>query len=264
MATAASAAETTPSTGTTTTTDTTTTAPATTTTTTPTSNATANFVGNQNGYTFPTPAYWDSRVTNTELNADQLKALNESGVYRADFTYTPEFAAPNGSLDPVKFASIRGYERTVWDSITNKDTLGTVLNQTGDIVYVLEPVTANPFTNAADMERFSNLLQGVRSGVSTNFSTTVNPTLPTNPSTTVPVGTDTPVVGVDTGKVVANPTPVILITGTTPFYDAPNGKTLGYLQSQKVDTTGNGSMAPAAGQWVEIYTWIGKGWILVK
>ncbi len=235
--------------------------------------ASASFVGNQNGFSFPIPAYWDSRVKNTEYTAEQLRSAGESGVYKVDFTYTPEVAAPNGSTDAVKFATIRGYEKTAWDAISNKAALGTVLNNTGSVIYVLEGVTANPFSNPNDMERFSNLLQGVRSGISSNFSTVVvptvpgtptNPTTPTTPGTEVPVGTDGPLVPNDPSKVSTNPTPNIELTSMTPFYKSPGGTMIGYLGPQKLDTTGNGTTDPASGQWVEIYTWMGLAWIVVE
>ncbi|WP_172196999.1 hypothetical protein [Saccharibacillus qingshengii] len=263
MATAVSAAETT--TGSVTNAPT---APATTT------SATANFVGNQNGFSFPIPAYWDARVKNTEFTADQLKAKGENGVYLINFTYTPEMAAPNGSLEPVKFASIRGYDRTAWDAISNKDVLGKVLNTTGNVVYVLESVTANPFSNASDMERFSNLLQGVRSGVSSNFTTMVvptvpgtptTPTTPATPGTEVPVDPNAPLVPTnDPSKYSDTPTPTIDLTTMTPFYKSPGGTMIGYLGPQKLDTTGNGTTDPASGQWVEIYTWMGLAWIVIE
>ncbi|WP_143536186.1 hypothetical protein [Saccharibacillus sp. O23] len=254
FATAASAAETTPTTTPTTTPATTETAP----TTTPTAPATVvststttKFVGNDKGFSFTNPTTWNERVKSQEYTGQALKDMGESGVYLVNFTYTPN----DTNAAPVTFASIRGYDSGVWNSIANKDALGKPLNETGSVIYVLSPAANNPFTSGTDMETFNTLLQGVNSGVLQDF--TINPVMST--------GEKGPLVVVnDPSKISDNPTPTINLTSMTPFYKSPGGTMIGYLGPQKLDTTGNGKTDPASGQWVEIYTWMGLAWIVVE
>lgn len=65
-------------------------------------------------------------------------------------------------------------------------------------------------------------------------------------------------------EVVLNPTKIIELTSKTYFYDAPNGKIIGALAPQKVNTTRTNSQEVVEGEWVEIYTWLGAAWIYVK
>ncbi|MFI2858016.1 hypothetical protein ACH6EH_12895 [Paenibacillus sp. JSM ZJ436] len=62
-------------------------------------------------------------------------------------------------------------------------------------------------------------------------------------------------------EVVLNPTEIINLMKRTYFYDMPNGKVIGALAPQMVDTTGNERQMLWTGEWVEIYTWLGKAWI---
>jgi len=73
--------------------------------------------------------------------------------------------------------------------------------------------------------------------------------------------TDEPIIKPD--EVVLNPTPIHELTKVTYFYNAPNGKKVGALAPQKVDTTGNRIEDARGGEWVEIYTWLGTAWIYV-
>lgn len=81
----------------------------------------------------------------------------------------------------------------------------------------------------------------------------------TNTPTTPVV--DEPVIKAD--EVVLNPTKVIQLTKITYFYDMPNGKIIGSLSPQKVDTTTTSAQTVLDGEWVEIYTWLGTAWIYV-
>ncbi|NGZ77868.1 hypothetical protein [Saccharibacillus alkalitolerans] len=277
MATAASAAETT--TGTVTNANTTTNPVDATPTQTPATNATVTgstysgtavkFVSANRGFSFTQPAVWGTDVATQEYTAEQLSDMGETGVYLVRFTYTPTGTTATGeAMKPVTIATIRGYDRTAWNSMTNQAALGTALNQDGTTVYVLSPVTSNPFTNQADKERFQSLIDNVRTGITGTFTTTVptttTPTTPTAPPA-VPVGSDTALIPTnDPSKVSVNPTPTIELTSMTPFYKSPGGTMIGYLGPQKLDTTGNGTTDPATGQWVEIYTWMGMAWIVVE
>lgn len=80
----------------------------------------------------------------------------------------------------------------------------------------------------------------------------------TTPTVTV---TDEPII--KASEVVLNPTQIIQLTERTYFYDMPNGKIIGALAPQKVDTTTTSSQAVLDGKWVEIYTWLGPAWIYV-
>ncbi|CAM3636044.1 MULTISPECIES: hypothetical protein [Saccharibacillus] len=245
MATAASAAETTPATTTTpaTVTDTTYTAPVTGTTS-------SKFTASKNAFSFTNPTAWNERVKSQEFDAAALQARGEAGVYLVEFTYTPT----DSNATPVVFASIRGYDSGVWNSMTNKDAMGKALNTSGGVTYVLSSSASNPFTAAADVNAFNTLLQSISSGALPNFM--VNPTTGMMPGS--------PVIANDPSKVSVNPTPTIQLTGMTPFYKSPGGTMIGYLGPQKLDTTGKGQTDPASGQWVEIYTWMGMAWIVVE
>lgn len=217
----------------------------------------SNFIGNNRGFSIPRPTGWDGSVNTQEYTAAQLQTMGENGVYLVNFTYTPETADANGMKTPVTFASIRGYDKAAWDAMPNKDQMGTQLNDNGDVIYVLKPVTEAQFSNAADLERFNALAQGLTNTTS-GFTTTV----PAAPSTTTIQG-GIPVTS-DPSKISTNPTPNIELTSMTPFYKSPGGTMIGYLGPQKLDTTGNGQTDPASGQWVEIYTWMGLAWIVVE
>ncbi|MEC0125937.1 hypothetical protein [Paenibacillus pabuli] len=72
---------------------------------------------------------------------------------------------------------------------------------------------------------------------------------------------DEPVV--KAGDEVLVPTMLLNLLERTWFYDAPNGKTIGALSSQVIDTTGEVVDGFDGGQWVQVYTWKGKAWIHV-
>lgn len=60
---------------------------------------------------------------------------------------------------------------------------------------------------------------------------------------------------VNIGDTIIAPTPIEL-TKTAEFFAAPGGKSWGELAPQFVHPTGE-----TQGDWVEIYTWLGKAWL---
>ncbi|ANA79482.1 hypothetical protein PVOR_30063 [Paenibacillus vortex V453] len=77
-----------------------------------------------------------------------------------------------------------------------------------------------------------------------------------------PISVEEPIIKPE--EVVLVPTPMIELTERTYFYNAPNGQKLGALGAQKIDTTGNRQDVVFGGEWVEVYTWLGKAWIYVE
>ncbi|MFX3648145.1 MAG: hypothetical protein ACE3K2_21665 [Paenibacillus sp.] len=65
------------------------------------------------------------------------------------------------------------------------------------------------------------------------------------------------------GDEVLAPTMLLNLLERTWFYDAPNGKPIGALSSQVIDTTGEVVDGFDGGEWVQVYTWKGKAWIHV-
>lgn len=65
------------------------------------------------------------------------------------------------------------------------------------------------------------------------------------------------------GDEVLMPTMLLNLLERTWFYDAPNGKPIGALSAQVVDTTGEIVDGFDGGEWVQVYTWKGKAWIHV-
>lgn len=84
----------------------------------------------------------------------------------------------------------------------------------------------------------------------------------TDTSGGLPILTDEPVI--KPHEVVLVPTPMIELTKVTYFYNAPNGEKLGALAPQKIDTTDVRYDVVNGGEWVEVYTWLGKAWIYVE
>lgn len=96
------------------------------------------------------------------------------------------------------------------------------------------------------------------------------------PTTTTATGVTTSVYGEDKGllistpiitaeDVVTFPKEPVQLQKTTFIFSSPDGKRVGALSAQKVSTTGNKVTANQnAGTWVEVYTWLGTSWILVK
>ncbi|MEK3733447.1 MULTISPECIES: hypothetical protein [Paenibacillus] len=62
--------------------------------------------------------------------------------------------------------------------------------------------------------------------------------------------------------VVLFPSEDVILTEVAYFYNTPNGVKIGALAPQKVKTTGE-RITVAGGEWVEIYTWLGKAWLFV-
>ncbi|PYE45808.1 hypothetical protein HUB98_12685 [Paenibacillus barcinonensis] len=65
------------------------------------------------------------------------------------------------------------------------------------------------------------------------------------------------------GDEVVMPTMLLNLLERTWFYDAPNGKPIGALGAQVIDTTGEVVDGFDGGEWVQVYTWKGKAWIHV-
>jgi len=65
------------------------------------------------------------------------------------------------------------------------------------------------------------------------------------------------------GDEVLVPTMLLNLLERTWFYDAPNGKPIGALGAQVIDTTGEVVDGFDGGEWVQVYTWKGKAWIHV-
>ncbi|MDR9857073.1 hypothetical protein RJP21_26100 [Paenibacillus sp. VCA1] len=56
----------------------------------------------------------------------------------------------------------------------------------------------------------------------------------------------------------------IVISAITPFCESPNGKIMNFLSPQVVFSTGShASDVNGDGEWIEIYTWLGKAWVHV-
>ncbi|OZB90462.1 hypothetical protein [Paenibacillus sp. XY044] len=68
---------------------------------------------------------------------------------------------------------------------------------------------------------------------------------------------------ISAGEEVTQPTVPLILTVNTPFYFEPGGKVASVLAPQVVNTTGN-RVGSLIGEWVEVYTWLGTAWILVK
>ncbi|MBB3131907.1 hypothetical protein FHS19_006633 [Paenibacillus rhizosphaerae] len=68
---------------------------------------------------------------------------------------------------------------------------------------------------------------------------------------------------ISAGEEVTQPTVPLVLTVNTPFYFEPGGKVASVLAPQVVSTTGN-RVGSLLGEWVEVYTWLGTAWILVK
>ncbi|GIO43251.1 MULTISPECIES: hypothetical protein [Paenibacillus] len=62
---------------------------------------------------------------------------------------------------------------------------------------------------------------------------------------------------IEAGDVFFAPNPITLLE-ITYFYNAPSGSAISALAPQDVHPTGE-----VLGDWVEIYTWLGKAWINV-
>ena len=95
----------------------------------------------------------------------------------------------------------------------------------------------------------------------TPTTTTTTPVIEASATTSTYSVIDEPVIKAD--EVVLIPTKVIQLTKKTNFYDMPNGKIIGALAPQEVDTTTTSSLEVVDGEWVEIYTWLGTAWIYV-
>ncbi|GAB6992413.1 hypothetical protein [Paenibacillus pini] len=96
---------------------------------------------------------------------------------------------------------------------------------------------------------------------STTTSTTTTPVVTTTTTKTVvaPV-LDEPLIKANNS--VDSPNLPVILTKVTQFYYEPNGKVAGAVAPQVIATTGN-RVTDVIGEWVEVYTWLGKSWIHV-
>ncbi|WP_379131331.1 hypothetical protein [Paenibacillus sp. sgz500958] len=75
--------------------------------------------------------------------------------------------------------------------------------------------------------------------------------------------TDTFTIPVITQADLRPATPQIILTRVTPFYFTQDGFPISLLEPQTLDTTGQVMTDALGKEWREIYTWMGKAWIMV-
>lgn len=137
---------------------------------------------------------------------------------------------------------------------------GTVTPETG--TQATKPVETTP---AVEVNK--PVVETVEGTAETVTGTTVDSTGTEGTSTTTETTTtddkifDEPVV--KPGDEVLVPTMLLNLLERTWFYDAPNGKPIGALGAQVIDTTGEVVDGFDGGEWVQVYTWKGKAWIHV-
>lgn len=129
------------------------------------------------------------------------------------------------------------------------------------------PATTTPTTTTPAVEVNKPAVETVEGNAETVTGTTVDSTGTQGTSTT----TETPSTDdikfeeplVKPSDVVTAPTMLLNLLERTWFYDAPNGKPIGALAAQVIDTTGEVVDGFDGGEWVQVYTWKGKAWIHV-
>lgn len=141
---------------------------------------------------------------------------------------------------------------------------GTVNPETGT-----EATTTTTTTTTPAVEVNKPAVETVEGTAETVTGTTTDTTGAEGTSTT----TETPATTTDEkmfeeplvkpGDEVLAPTMLLNLLERTWFYDAPNGKPIGALGSQVIDTTGEVVDGFDGGEWVQVYTWKGKAWIHV-
>ncbi|PQP84855.1 hypothetical protein C0Q44_10120 [Paenibacillus sp. PCH8] len=136
---------------------------------------------------------------------------------------------------------------------------GTVTPETG---------TEATTTTTPAVEVNKPVVETVEGTAETVTGTTVDTTGTEGTSTTTetPATTDDKMFEeplVKPGDEVLVPTMLLNLLERTWFYDAPNGKPIGALGSQIIDTTGEVVDGFDGGEWVQVYTWKGKAWIHV-
>lgn len=137
---------------------------------------------------------------------------------------------------------------------------GTVTPETGT------EATTTPTTPAVEVNKPA--VETVEGSAETVTGTTEDTTGAKGTSTTTetPATTDHKMFEeplVKPGDEVLVPTMLLNLLERTWFYDAPNGKPIGALSSQVIDTTGEVVDGFDGGEWVQVYTWKGKAWIHV-
>ncbi|NMI05929.1 hypothetical protein HF638_18280 [Paenibacillus sp. SZ31] len=141
---------------------------------------------------------------------------------------------------------------------------GTVTPETG---------TEATTTTTPAVEVNKPAVETVEGTTETVTGTTTETTATEGTSTTTETETETPATTTDDkmfeeplvkpGDEVLVPTMLLNLLERTWFYDAPNGKPIGALGSQIIDTTGEVVDGFDGGEWVQVYTWKGKAWIHV-
>lgn len=145
------------------------------------------------------------------------------------------------------------------DPVQTADTATTTTTTTTTTPAVEGTTTTNTTTPAVEGTTTTNTTAPAVEG--TTEPTTTTPAEETTSTTTPIPAIDGPIIKAE--EVVLNPTRLIELANSTYFYDMPNGKPLGTLSPQKVDTTGNEAPGIIGGQWIEVYTWLGKAWIFL-
>lgn len=123
-----------------------------------------------------------------------------------------------------------------------------------------EATTTTPATTTPAVEVNKPATQTVEGKVESVTGSTYNANGNT-PVTGSDLMFDEPIV--KPGDEVLMPTMLLNLLERTWFYDAPNGKPIGALSAQVVDTTGEIVDGFDGGEWVQVYTWKGKAWIHV-
>ncbi|MBP2002452.1 hypothetical protein J2Z69_003525 [Paenibacillus shirakamiensis] len=110
------------------------------------------------------------------------------------------------------------------------------------------------FATAASADATTTTTTTTGTTPTTTTTTGTTPTTTTPSTTTTTTTTMKPVIWSD--LTIINPPKKWDITKITTFYKDPNGKAWSTLDPQKLEPTGQ-----VIGNWVEIYTWLGKGWV---
>ncbi|GGH67230.1 hypothetical protein GCM10008014_48450 [Paenibacillus silvae] len=130
-----------------------------------------------------------------------------------------------------------------------------------------EATSTTPAETTPAVEVNKPAVETVEGKAETVTGTTVDSTGTEGTSTTTETPSNTDIKFeeplVKPGDEVTAPTMLLNLLERTWFYDAPNGKPIGALGAQIVDTTGEVVDGFDGGEWVQVYTWKGKAWIHV-
>ncbi|MGQ8875043.1 hypothetical protein [Paenibacillus sp. TSA_86.1] len=152
-------------------------------------------------------------------------------------------------------AAAAGAEEAVTGTVT-PTTSGTEATSTTPA-----PTTPAVEVNKPAVETIEGKAETVTGTTVDSTGTQGTSTTTETPSTTDDKMFEEPIV--KPGDEVLMPTMLLNLLERTWFYDAPNGKPIGALSAQVVDTTGEVVDGFDGGEWVQVYTWKGKAWIHV-